>query len=74
VIVLSHKENSSRNHCCIPRELRQDLVDNRAEFDGGSVRTIQNFNSSLLDEVNTINTRIFKRNTVVDFKNIADEI
>jgi hypothetical protein len=48
-------------YCCIPRELRQDLVDNRAEFDGGSVRTLENFNSSLLDEVNTVN--IFKRNT-----------
>jgi hypothetical protein len=57
--------------CCIPRELRQDLVDNRAEFDDGSVRTLENFNSSLLDEVSTVN--IFKRNTIVDYKHIADE-
>jgi hypothetical protein len=59
------------NNCYIPREPRQDLLDNRAEFDGGSVRTFENFNSSLIDEVNTVN--IFKRNTVVDFKNIAHE-
>jgi hypothetical protein len=57
--------------CCIPRELRQDLVDNRAAFDGESVRTLENFNSSLLDQVNTVN--IFKRNTIVDYKNIDDE-
>jgi hypothetical protein len=58
-------------HCCIPRELRQEFVDNRAEFDGESIRTLENFNSSLLDEVSTVN--IFQRNTRVDYKNIADE-